>query len=145
MTWGNPPKIEITAAKKSKPITSEQIAGASEGSQQKALMVWAALASSQYPQLKYLFHIPNGGTRNIREAVELKAQGVKAGVPDLFLPCPSNGYHGCFLELKVGKNRPSIEQLAWMHMLREFGYYCKVCYSWIEAKETLISYLEGKC
>ena len=157
MTWGNPPKLEPTKPKQGKVIKPEDLAGKSEGSQQKALMVWAALNVDTYPQLKWLVHIPNGGTRNIREAVELKAQGVKAGVPDLMLPYAVRkrdyqgfgedfkyGYHGCFLEMKVKPNKPSQEQIEWLHNLLENGYYCKVCYSWTEARDTLIAYLEGK-
>lgn len=151
MTWGNPPKFENGLKKQGKKIIPEDLAGQSEGSQQKALMVWAALNISKYPQLKYLFHIPNGGTRNLREAVELKAQGVKAGVPDLFLPYaniteqnPSSGYFGLFIELKVKPNKPSQEQLEWMAALESYGYFTKVCYSWEEARDILIKYLEFK-
>jgi hypothetical protein len=154
MTWGNPPPFIPDPPKKGKKVTPEDLAGASEGSQQKALMVWASLQSAKYPQLKWLVHIPNGGTRNIREAVELKAQGVKAGVPDLMLAYPvrqhwdqlnSDGsYHGLFLEMKVKPNKVSPEQIAWIENLIINGYYCKVCYSWIEARDTLIAYLEGK-
>ena len=44
-------------------------------------------AVNTYPCLRFgcLFHVPNGGTRNKREAVVLKATGVVAGVPDLIL------------------------------------------------------------
>lgn len=142
--WGNPPKFKSDPPKKGKVIQPEDIAGVSEGSQQKAIMVWANQNSIQYPQLKYLFHIPNGGSRNIREAVELKAQGVKAGVPDLFLPWPNANYwRGCFIELKVGKNKTSLEQNNWIDYLKDY-YYVEVCYSWIKARDALIAYLEGK-
>ena len=33
-----------------------------------------------------MFRIPNGGSRHPAEAARLKAQGVKAGVPDLCIP-----------------------------------------------------------
>jgi hypothetical protein len=148
MTWQNPPKFVPTKPKQGKVITPEQIAGASEGSQQKALMVWAALNTAKYPQLKWLFHIPNGGTRNIREAVELKAQGVKSGVPDLAL-FYARGlnypmYHGLFIEMKVKPNKVSAEQVAWLDNLAKEGYYCAVCYNWKEARDTLVNYLEGR-
>src|SRR5882757_7184189 len=147
MTWNNPPPIIPTVAKAGKRIKPEMIANTSEGSQQKALMVWAANSVGKYPELKWLFHIPNGGTRNVREAVELKAQGVKAGIPDLMLPVPiqtewAKMYAGLFIELKVGKNKPSKEQWEWMAALESFGYYTKVCYSWEEARDILIAYLE---
>jgi hypothetical protein len=142
MTWKNPPKFVPTKLAQSKAVTPEQIAGKSEGSQQKALMVWAA--TSGYEQLKWLVHVPNGGTRNIREAVELKAQGVKAGVPDLALFYAVRQYHGCFIEMKVRPNKVSEVQIEWLNNLVSNGYYCAVCYSWIEAKDRLINYLEGR-
>lgn len=151
MTWKNPPPLQPTVKKLSKPITPEMIAGKSEGSQQKALMMWAAMNTHIYPQLKWLVHIPNGGTRNIREAVELKAQGVKAGVPDLMLaysiPDYRRGYgcyHGLFIEMKVKSNEVRVEQIEWLNNLSTNGYYCAVCYSWEEARDILIKYLEGK-
>lgn len=51
-----------------------------EEREQMALMHWAAYYESEHPELALLFHIPNGGTRNKREAGRLKAAGVKAGV-----------------------------------------------------------------
>lgn len=154
MTWGNPPKFVPTKAKSSKVITPEDLAGTSEGSHQKALMAWAALSVGKYPQLKWLVHIPNGGTRNIREAVELKAQGVKPGVPDLALfyaakiaqiqDWKDGHWHGLFIEMKTKPNKVSKEQIAWLDNLKKEGYYVKVCYNWVEARNTLIAYLEGK-
>lgn len=150
MTWGNPPKFVPPPPKKGKVITPEDLAGASEGSQQKALMAWAAMNITNYPQLKWLVHIPNGGTRNLREAVELKAQGVKAGVPDLMLAYSAykssadDWYHGLFIEMKVKPNKASQEQLDWLANLHGEGYYTCICYSWIEARDIIVNYLEGK-
>lgn len=37
-----------------------------------------------YPQTRRLiFHVPNGGSRNKIEGMQLKAQGVVAGIPDM--------------------------------------------------------------
>lgn len=146
MTWGNPPKLDPAKSKTGKVITPAQLAGDSEHSHQVALFAWAALNFARYPQLKYMFAIPNGGLRDIRTATNLKAEGVKAGVPDIFLPVPYiYRYAGLFIELKVGKNKPTKEQIEWIDNLTKSGYYCKVCYSWIEAKDCLVNYLEGKC
>lgn len=91
-----------------------------------------------------LFHIPNGGSRNKIEARNLKYQGVKAGVPDLFYPLPSGKYHGLFIELKFGKNRPTEQQKEWINYLNDVGYLAVVCYSAVEAFDLLEKYFAGK-
>lgn len=90
-----------------------------------------------------IFHIPNGGKRNAREAVNLKRQGVKAGVPDLFLPVAKGGYHGLFIEMKVGKNKPTENQIKWMSLLSEQGYAVSVCYGADKAIKAIQGYLKG--
>jgi hypothetical protein len=88
------------------------------------------------------FAIPNGGTRNMAEAVKLKRCGVIPGVPDLMIPIPSGLYHGLFLELKREKGgRVSDAQLYWLTFLREQGYYADVGNGFEEAKKIVINYL----
>ena len=151
MTWGNPPKLENQYRKPGKLIQPHDIAKDSEHSHQTALFAWAALSVGKYPQLKWMFAIPNGGLRDIRTATNLKAEGVKAGVPDIMLPwpntnerSPSEGYYGLFIEMKVGKNKPSKEQEEYIAYLKEAGYYCVVCYTWNVARDAIVAYLEGK-
>ena len=84
--------------------TPESLAKAgSEHAEQTALFCWAALPEvrAEYPVLELMFAIPNGGERNKIVAGNLKAEGVKAGVLDIFLPVPSKGWHGLFIEMKV--------------------------------------------
>lgn len=149
MTWGNPPQFKSDPPKQGKKITPEQLAASgSEDGHQAALFCWAADNVGRYPQLAWLFAIPNGGSRHIAEATKMVAAGTRKGVPDIFLPYASyngtNGYYGCFIEMKVGKNKPTEEQLEWIHHLIKEYYHCSVCYSWIEARDMLIAYLEGK-
>lgn len=80
-----------------------------------------------------VFHIPNGGYRNPREAAKLKAQGVKPGVPDLCIPVARGGYHGLYIEMKVGKNKPTEHQEKWLKLLNEQGYKAIVCYGALNA------------
>lgn len=72
----------------------------SEDVEQAQLFAWAAYASGKYPELALMHHIPNGGKRGKAEAARFKLQGVKAGVPDIFLPCARGGCHGLYIELK---------------------------------------------
>lgn len=76
-----------------------------------------------------IFAIPNGGSRNIIEASNLKRQGVLAGVPDLFLAKSSNGYNGLFIEFKYGNGKLTSSQIEVIERLSEHGYKCEVCKS----------------
>lgn len=113
-----------------------------EAMEQEALFRWALLSRGSFPELDLLFHIPNGGSRHPKEAAHLKRQGVKAGVPDLFLPVARGEYHGLFIELKVGKNKPTDRQEGWIKQLSDEGYAVKVCYGWEAARKTITGYLE---
>ena len=53
----------------------------SESTLQSKCFLWA---HNTFPELRgLLFSVPNGGTRNIREAMTLKATGLIAGIPDM--------------------------------------------------------------
>lgn len=132
-----------------KMITSAQLASSgSEDGHQLALMQWCALNFNLYPELKWLHHSPNGGFRNKREAAKLKAMGVKTGFPDLFLPLARKGHSGLFIEMKrpdsVGKKagEPTDDQEKWIAHLKKEGYIALVCFGWIDARDTLLKYLE---
>lgn len=115
--------------------------GGSEGEEQAALFVWASWNIGRYPELRLMFHVPNGGSRNKIEAAKLKAQGVKAGVPDVWLPVARGAFHGLVIEMKVGKNKPTKEQKEFLHALIDQSYCSEVCYGWEEAREAIERYL----
>ena len=95
----------------------------SEEEEQAAVIEWAMLMEKQYPELALLFHIPNGADRHPAVAAKLKRQGVKAGVPDLFLPVARGGWHGLWVEMKRRKGgRLSDEQKVWIEALMEQKY-----------------------
>ena len=119
-----------------------------EHDEQVALFSWAKEYEKQYPPLQLLYAIPNGGYRHRATAVNLKAEGVKAGVPDCFLPvvCTAKDgvvYHGLYIELKRAdrKNHPTSEQLVWISRLRAEGYRVEVCYGANDAVRVIIDYL----
>lgn len=106
----------------------------SEATEQEAVITYC-----EYNRI-LIFAIPNGGSRNKREAANLKRQGVKAGVPDLFCPVARRGYHGLFIEMKYGKNKTTPNQDEWLNDLNREGYLAKVCYGYSEAVELLKYY-----
>ena len=116
-----------------------------EAQEQMTLFSWAAMQSGKYPELKLLYHVPNGGSRHKAEAGRLRAEGVKAGVPDLCLPVARGGCHGLYIELKRQRGgRTSDLQTGWLDALMKQGYQVAVCKGWEAAAETIIKYLEGK-
>lgn len=113
----------------------------SEHVEQVALFEWAAIHTVLYPELALLFAIPNGGHRHISVAARMKREGQKPGVPDICLPVPSKGWHGLFIELKYGRNKPSEAQDWWLAQLTEQDYLAVVCYGWQDAVDTIRDYL----
>ncbi|MDO5149688.1 MAG: VRR-NUC domain-containing protein [Oscillospiraceae bacterium] len=114
-----------------------------EAAEQTALFRWADFMSGQFPEIEMLYHIPNGGSRNKIEAAHLKQQGVKAGVPDLCLPVARGEYHGLYIELKYGKNKPTENQKRWINHLRSQNYKAEVAYGWEEASKIILEYLKS--
>jgi len=113
-----------------------------ESGHQEALFSWAAYQQGRMPELEYLHHVPNGGSRNTLEAANLKRQGVKAGVPDLCLPVARNGFHGLYIEMKYGKNKTTENQKEWLEELTAQGYFTAVCYGAEEAERIIARYLQ---
>lgn len=126
-------------------VTPEMLAmGGSESDHQKALFCWAALESIRIPQLKLLFAIPNGGQRNRVTGARLKAEGVKPGVPDIMLPVATGKWHGLWVEMKSPSGKLSDHQVFWIEELQEQNYQVSICYGWIEARDTILTYLGVK-
>ena len=76
-----------------------------ESAEQQCLFRWAAYNRGRWPEMKMMYHIPNGGTRSKSEAGRFRAEGVKAGVPDICLPVARGGYHGMYIEMKRRKGQ----------------------------------------
>lgn len=91
-----------------------------------------------------VFHIPNGGSRHPAEAAHLKAQGVRAGVPDLCIPVARGGYHALYIEMKAPKGRVSEKQREWLALLREQGSCALVCYGADNAIKAIEAYMESE-
>ena len=96
---------------------------------------------SPYTDLRKIFAIPNGGKRNMVTAVNMKREGVLAGVPDLFLPVPRGQYHGLFTEMKKAKGGVvSPTQKEKLKELNEDGYKTEVGNGSVDAVDVLLEY-----
>lgn len=115
-----------------------------EEQEQITVFGWARMQENVRPELKQLYHVPNGGYRTKATAARLKASGVKAGVPDMCLPVPRRGYHGLYIELKrTDGGTVSPAQKAWIQALNDNGYLAVICKGAGSAIATLMQYLGG--
>lgn len=115
----------------------------SESQEQKWLFEWARLRERAVPELRLLFHIPNEGKRTKATGGKMVAEGLKSGVPDLFLPVARGCFHGLFIEMKrVKGGRVSLSQHDWITELVRQGYRCVICRGWEEAKDEIERYLK---
>ena len=114
----------------------------SEDTEQINVISWANWNQNRHPELKWLHHVPNGGSRNKMEAVKLKQMGVKAGVSDLCLPYPRGIYCGLSIEMKYGNNRQQDTQKEFLADMAEAGHFVATCYSAEEAIKVIEEYLK---
>lgn len=99
---------------------------------------------ARLPELfKALAAVPNGGTRQVREAAALVRAGVKRGYPDLLVDLPRGPYHGCRIEMKRQNASPSKmtdDQRAWGKRLEARGYLWAVACGQDQAYDLLEAY-----
>jgi hypothetical protein len=104
-------------------------------------------AASNIPACKWLHAIPNGGNRDAATGARLKAEGVKRGIPDLFLPVPKNFtrlYYGLYIEVKTKTGRQTKEQRAFQQECELIGYRYEIVRSTQEGIDTILNYLRMK-
>jgi hypothetical protein len=118
---------------------------------------WAGHRAGRHPELELLHAIPNAGLRGKRTRSKLLAEGLKAGVWDLFLPVPRAGFAGLYLETKIHERRPTSdggsrmvkthltpEQRAFGDRVREQGFCTRVYRSLEEFEQIITDYLAGR-
>jgi hypothetical protein len=109
----------------------------------KAVVEWADRQAAAEPALELLFHVPNGGSRHIAEASNLKDMGTRQGVPDLLLPVPRAGKSGLALELKSPSGRLRPTQAWWLDQLQGQAWAVAVAWTFSEARHVIQQYLAG--
>lgn len=129
-----------------------------EQQEQIALFNFLRTLEGQYPVLKWIHAIPNGGFRSFTTAKAMKAEGVKSGVLDIFCPIPRKvkaksevgglkivgkiQAHGLYVEMKWGKNTLTANQHEFSDFANQQGYEVKVCYNWRDAAKEIFDYLD---
>ena len=105
-----------------------------EHEEQRAFVMWFR----QNHKPVRIFAVPNGGRRSLNEATRLKAEGVSAGVPDLYIP-----EWNMWIEMKRQKGGAlSEEQKDWRDYLLSIGHKWHVTKGAAEAIKTITEYLK---
>ena len=128
-------KVFKTRTARAKPVDRE-------GLEQSALM--AELRARMPEVADLIFHVPNGGHRVKAVAAKLKAQGVKAGIPDLVLPMARGGFFGLYIEFKATPPNDaaiSSSQHERIRKLNAQGYLAVVCRGHFDTMEQIRAYL----
>ena len=122
-----------------------------EHESQAGVIQWWTLACKGYGLPEFaLFAVPNGSNKSIAAAMKFKREGLRSGIPDLFLavPCKHQGAAGVeflaaglFVEMKRRGKKPSPEQEAVILYLRQRAYHVVVCYDSEEAVKAIKAYL----
>ena len=121
-----------------------------ESDMQIALFSLIRLQEDRYHLLRRVFHVPNGGWRHKATAGRLWSEGVRPGVPDVFVDVPYfnehvdwtvTTFHGLRIELKAPGGKMSDDQTDWLAYYREAGYRAEICFSWEEAFNIICDYL----
>ena len=90
-----------------------------------------------------LFAIPNGGRRSGRNGFGMVQEGLRKGVPDLFLAVTVRDRPGLFIEMKRTKGGVlSDEQKKMLAILEGEGYTTVVAYGAAEAIAAINDYVE---
>ena len=125
---------------------------------------WASYAPTKGLPVNLLFCIPNASRLTPAGRIYKWKEGLRAGVPDLFLAKPkfmqswektatagagaagtftvSMVFHGMFIEMKRIGEKARPEQIAFADMLRKQGYNCVIAQGADEAIRAIKAYIE---
>ncbi len=75
-----------------------------------------------------IFAVPNGSYKSHQQAAKYKREGLRSGVPDVFVAVPnfSREVCGAFIEFKREGGKPTDNQLSWHRSLTKAGYLVKI-------------------
>ena len=107
-------------------------------------MRWVRAHMAAHPELKLLYHIPNGWRAlfRIQTVEQLQRAGVLPGIPDYCLPVARGGFHALYIELKRADGGVvSDEQSIVQGWLVEYGNRAVTCSGWSAAVDAVLGYL----
>ncbi len=140
-TAAMPDGMRVLAERALRVVPTKPAPKATEHEEAVALMRLVRANEADCPELALFHAIPNGGDRHKVTAGKMKAEGVRAGVPDYALPVPRGAFHGLYIELKKHDGYASREQKDWIQRLRDQGYRAELARGHVQAWRIVCEYL----
>jgi len=120
-------------------IKQSRVVVPTESAEQIAVIKW--FRSNYSEDFGIIYAIPNGGHRDIRTAVTLKAEGVLAGISDMKIELTDG--RDCAVEMKRIKGGVQSDEQKW------YEYFCYrrkvpylLCSGFEDAKRQILEFLE---
>ena len=117
----------------------------SESTEQQALFEWAAIYSTEAPELDLMYAIPNQGGQGKQAIIRgqrMRREGQKKGLPDICLPVRRAGWNALYVEMKdVRGGRLSPHQLDWLIKLNAAGNCCALAHGFEGGRAAIMEYL----
>ena len=108
-----------------------------ESSIQQACVLWFRISHPEY----VILSIPNGGSRNVIEAANLKKEGALAGASDLMVIVERAIL---FVEMKVKGNKQQPSQIAFQKAVERLGFSYVICHSLQEFQLVIERFIKDK-
>lgn len=119
---------ELPALERERTYTRHDELTSEHQHQVRVVAWWDKIGSRQFGLPTYaLFAVPNAAKRSPQLGAYMKAEGLRAGIPDLILAVPRQGKPGMLLELKREDGRLSESQIDVQAWLILQGYEVKTC------------------
>jgi len=113
---------------------------------QQSVMRWWAMAHRGLGvrHERLLMAFPMQGQRSPRNGARMKAEGMRAGLPDMFLAVQMHN-PGLWIELKRPRPRGVVspEQAEFLMSVKMQGYSAQVCYGFDECVKAITEYLKS--
>lgn len=109
---------------------------------QSRIVDWSIAFAVSDPRLNHLIAIPNGAmSGDFMRVNYFKREGLKPGVPDLFLAIIAPPYGGLFLETKTARGKQSPQQKLWQKRLIDAGYRYELYRDFETGVDIVLNYL----
>ncbi len=130
--------------------TYDPSAGSEHKEQVKVIAAWDGTRNRAGLAFKYglpiyaLYAVPNAARRGPQLGAWMKAEGLRAGIPDLQLDVARDGFHGLRIEMKFGRNQESEAQTEVLDHLRRQGFKTYTFWTADVAIDAIQDYLDRK-